>query len=63
MNLIVETVNDCAEKVKIECSPVEWLVINKAIRLLSENPDVSIDDMRRAKQLFSTEPEIREIEK
>lgn len=60
MNLIIYTKDDCAERVKIECDTVEWLVINDALRQLikqNDNPHSKI-----AEVMTETEPVFKELE-
>ena len=55
MEIMVNTINDCCESVEISCSPAEWLILNKALRLLSENEKVHESDRRIAKAMHETE--------
>ena len=52
--------NDIVESVILDCSPAEWLVINKALRLLVDNPDENEEDRAIAKDLINTETEFIE---
>lgn len=55
MKLTVNTIQDCCESVDILCSPAEWLILNKALWLLSENENVHENDRRTAKAMYETE--------
>ena len=55
MKLTINTIHDCCESVKIVCSPAEWLILNKALRLLSENEKVHESDRKIAKAMHETE--------
>ena len=55
MKLTVNTIQDCCESVDIFCSPAEWLILNKALRLLSENEKVHESDRITAKAMYETE--------
>lgn len=58
MDKIVNTENDCCKSVHIECSPAEFLVLNKALKYFSENSE-NEDDRRLAQELFDVHPIFR----
>lgn len=62
MEITVNTKNDCCKSVDVNCSPVEWLVILKALRLLSENNDVHPSDRNVADDMLAVEPLFSEME-
>jgi len=61
MRVAVKTKGDCAEDVTIECGVVEWLIINKALRLLSADTNSHITDRLKAKIMCEAEPTFEEI--
>ncbi len=61
MKIIVHTVKDCAEKISATYSPVEWLTVNKALKMMAENSDVPMSDRNLARKMFSTKPEFCEM--
>lgn len=56
MKITVNTVQDCCEDVEVICTPAEWLLLNKALRLLSENRNVSEVDRREAAKMHAAQP-------
>lgn len=63
MKITVNTVQDCCEDVEVTCTPAEWLLLNKALRLLSENRNVSEDDRREAAKMHAAQPVFCERQK
>lgn len=61
MEVIVETRNDCCEKVKVECSPVEWLVMYGAMLRQYRRKDVNKLDKKVLEKILNTDPIIKEI--
>lgn len=51
MKVTMLTEHDCCRAMVIEASPVESLVINKALRLMSENEEIAESDRRLAVQM------------
>lgn len=60
MKIKVITVNDCCEKVIAECSPVEWLVVNKALKLFRVDGFNALKDREIAEAMIDTEIEVEE---
>ena len=63
MVITVNTVQDCCEDVEVICTPAEWLILNKALRLLSENRNVSEVDRREAAKMHAVQPAFCERQK
>lgn len=51
MKVTMLTEHDCCKTMVIEASPIESLVINKALRLMSENEELKESDRRLAVQI------------
>ena len=51
MQTIIGTENDIVKSIKIECTPVEFLIIKTGIELLADNPNLNIKDRRMAKNM------------
>lgn len=60
MHLMIETKEGCCDRVKLETSTVEFLIISKALKLLSENPDIHEKDRELAKAMVDTKPNFYE---
>lgn len=65
MQIVIKETDGCADRVKLDCSPVEWLIINKALHQF-----VAIDqigkinhknDVRKAESMLAVEPVIEEV--
>lgn len=52
MNIIINTKDDCCEKVKLDLSPAEWLIVNKALRQFVINEANAIVDTDIAKGMI-----------
>lgn len=44
MKVYVHTKNDCAEKITLDCNCVEWLIINKALRVAHDSDMMKPED-------------------
>ena len=62
MKITVNTQKDCCKSVDVNCSPVEWLIILKALRMLSDNKDVHPSDRQAANDMLAIEPQFYEME-
>lgn len=62
MKATMLTENDCCEGMVIEASPVETLVINKALRLMSENEEIAESDRRLAIQMGEDMKSFEQVE-
>ena len=40
------------DKINIECSPIEWLLIKTGLELLSVNTEISQKDIRKVKSML-----------
>ena len=49
---IVTKEENYVDKINIECSPIEWLLIKTALELLSENTEISQKDIRKVKSML-----------
>ena len=58
MELTINTINDCADSVDINCSPTEWLIIRKALKLLVRDEDIHPNDRAKAMSIIDIEPNI-----
>ncbi len=65
MRTVIKTIDDCAETIQLNCTPMEWLIINKALRQF-----VAIDEIRKlnhpndvskAESMLAVEPVIKEV--
>lgn len=54
MKVTMNTVNNCFLSADIHCSPVELLIIDLALRLVTENENVHEVDRRGAKDMQET---------
>lgn len=61
MQIVIETKDVCVKCIKAEYTPVEWLIANKALKLLGENQNINIEDVRRIKEMLNVEPDFKEI--
>lgn len=52
MQITYKTEGDYVKGVKVECSPVEWLLINTGLELIADNPNLSIKDRRLVKKMI-----------
>lgn len=59
MQIVVESKNDCADRVKLDCSPVEWLLINSALRIYSRLAHEK--DKAKLKEMCDTKPLIERM--
>ena len=62
MKLIVEEKNGCAERVKIEYTTTEALIINQAMRLYVENDYVKEKERDIMRRMLEVEPIFKEVE-
>ena len=62
MRLQIMTKDDCCENVLINASPVEFLVLNKALKRFIENKDTNSTDRKIAESMNETEIEFVEVE-
>lgn len=62
MKLIVEEKNGCAERVKIEYTTTEALIINQAMRLYVENDYVNERERDVMRRMLEVEPIFKEVE-
>lgn len=56
MKLIVEEKDGCAERVKIEYTPTEALIINQAMRLYIENDYVKEREREIMRRMLEVDP-------
>lgn len=58
MIVTVKTEHDCAKKVVLDCSPVEWLIINKALKQFYQNilDTNHLHDVNVAESMLEVEP-------
>lgn len=63
MKLKIQTINDCAEKVVIECKPTEFLIIQKGLMHLSTNFNIADWDREKAQEMKDTMPVFEELTK
>lgn len=56
MKLIVEEKDGCAERVKIEYTTTEALIINQAMRLYLENDYVKEEERETMRKMLEVEP-------
>lgn len=61
MYIEFEIKNDCCTNVKVNYTPTEWLVANKALRLFSEDNSNHIEDLLISKEMLNIKPTIKEI--
>lgn len=61
LNVKVITENDCCKHINMEATPVEWLVILKALKDLVKNPVAHTHDRKVAERILNTEPIIEEV--
>ena len=61
MKLIVEEKNGCAERVKIEYTTKEALIINQAMRLYLENDYVKETERDIMRKMLEVEPIFKEV--
>lgn len=50
--------NNCVKSAKIECTPAEYLVVNKALKLMGVDYHIHMDDRKLAQELSEIEPKI-----
>lgn len=62
MKLIVEEKDGCAERVKIEYTTREALIINQAMRLYLENDYVKEAERDIMRRMLEVEPIFKEVE-
>jgi hypothetical protein len=62
MKLIVEEKDGCAERVKIEYTTREALIINHAMRLYLENDYVNERERDSMRKMLEVEPTFKEVE-
>jgi hypothetical protein len=62
MKLIIEEKDGCAERVKIEYTTREALIINQAMRLYLENDYVNERERDIMRQMLEVEPIFKEVE-
>lgn len=62
MKLIVEEKDGCAERVKIEYTTREALVLNQAMRLYVENDYVNEKERDIMRKMLEVEPIFKEVE-
>ena len=60
MTLTVETVDGCVNLVKAEYTPLEWLVIHRAIEAWAVDDKCIAKDAEVLKRIIDTEPTIKE---
>ena len=48
MKLTTNTENNYVKSIDINCSPTEWLIISKALKLLSQDKDTRLNDRAKA---------------
>lgn len=54
MNITIKKKNGDAQRINVECSPAEWLVMLTALRKLAIIGNDSPADIRLARQMVST---------
>ena len=50
--ITVKTENGFVKSVTIKCTPTDYLLVSKSLKMLSENSEVGDIDRRAAKDLF-----------
>ena len=60
MHIMYEQDGDIVQSIKLECSPVEFLVLEKALRQFAENKENHIVDIDVAEKMFKSKPMIHE---
>ncbi len=61
MKLIYKEKNKYVKAVKIECSPAEYLIINQAMRLYTENDYVNETDCDIMRRMLKVDPVFEEM--
>ena len=54
MNITIKEKNGDAQRINVECSPAEWLVMLTALRKLVTSGNANPADIRLARQMVST---------
>lgn len=62
MKTTMLTEHDCCKAMVIEASPAESLIINKALRLMSENEELKESDRRLAVRIGKDMEEFEQVE-
>lgn len=52
----VKMKDDFVKEVTLTCTPVEWLIVDKGLKLLSKNKSVNKLDRQMAQEMFDTKP-------
>jgi len=60
MHIMIETKEECCDRVKTDSSTVEWLIIHKALRMLADNESIADSDRQIAKKIIDTKPNFYE---
>lgn len=56
MKLNVETQGSTVKAIKAECTPVEWLVVEDAMRRYAKDREVNVVDRLMMQTMLSVEP-------
>lgn len=60
MKLTIITVDGCCDSIRAECTPIEWIIIDKALKMMVNNKETREKDRRVAEWLIATEPKEQE---
>ena len=60
MHLMIETKEGCCDRVKMEPTVVEYLIIHKAVKKLADDPETNDKDRQIAKRIIDTKPNFYE---
>ena len=62
MKVTVKTIDDCCEQVNLECTPLEWLIVSKAMHVLKDSDKCHPEDKAILEKLVNVEPVFEEKE-
>ena len=60
MEITINTKENYIKSFDINCSPVEWLVISKSLKRLSQDKETHPNDRAKAMSMLATEPQFYE---
>lgn len=55
MKIIITIKDDICKNFSMECTPVEYLIINKALKQFSDNKENHKEDREKAAEMFGAE--------
>lgn len=61
MKTTIMTYHEIADHVIVKCSPVEWLIINKALHQFAKNEINHMDDIKKVDSMLRAKPEFCEM--